>query len=854
MINAQTLLDVRMVDPDGDNAGTWYCEFDTSSYDGNIEIAAKGRDTVTRYAVWSSFITLEMNTDNIPDVTILNPIDQSTVGNNVQIEVSAEARNNLRKVEVRINSGPWLQAKRDGSTYKYRLDTTTINRQNPSFSIEARATDENGNVGRSMTTYARTKNSAVEPVVVEPQDRAMWIWEAASYNLFLNRGSRDVLDALAKDTSTFQSDAVTTFYLGIDHYYGMNIMEEEPDKVRDFVAWAHANGYKVHACIAGGTILPYMGAYERYHEAAVRRMEEVINYNLASAPNERFDGINVDIEPYIMPAFKTDKPSLQIEYLDGLQKMIQRRDAAGINLPFGTVIPKWYDTSDSASNIPWNGSTKWMSEHIQDISDYIGIMDYRDTADGTAGIIQGAVGELAYANQIGKPQSVVVGVETLDIANGGDPETITFREEGRTHMENELDKVYAAFNNDPAFAGIAMHHYDSVRYLPSDWSPDRITWEPPADDTPPSAVSSDPVATAFDYQRIDIQFDRAYDNTEVEEYYIYRSTTNNFTPGPTNLAGKTRALLFRDTGLLPNTTYYYKVAAVDVRGNIGPASDVTGATTDDTSLQPLIISTMDVTHTGTNAKVTLKVVDKETNQPLVAAVHGRFTYAAGRYIYGNTTADGLMSATSEAVASNLQVGFEPRGVTKDGYYWAKAYDFSEPITVNVQLNLLKLNLGELQPAFSPETTNYTATVAHDVTSITLTATADKKSSISFNRKHSKKGKNSRKVSLKEGENRVRVYVTSPDGTSKEYTITIIRSAPKPPISAENPNPDNPQPPGEPLPDNPQQPDGPQPDNPQQPDGPQPDNPQQPDEPQPDNPQQSDEPQPDNPQQPDGPTP
>ncbi|WJH35532.1 hypothetical protein N6H14_05825 [Paenibacillus sp. CC-CFT747] len=146
-----------------------------------------------------------------------------------------------------------------------------------------------------------------------------------------------------------------------------------------------------------------------------------------------------------------------------MRKMIGRRDAAGINLPFGPAIPKWFDTSPLAESITWNGSTKWLSEHVQDLSDYISIMDYRDTADGSAGITAGGEGEISYAETIGKPNSVVLGVETLDIANSGDPETITFREEGRTHMEAELDKVYTAFAGRKL---IRRHRHASLRFGP----------------------------------------------------------------------------------------------------------------------------------------------------------------------------------------------------------------------------------------------------------------------------------------------------------------------------------------------------------------------------------------------------
>ncbi|MFD1906726.1 hypothetical protein ACFSQ7_26090 [Paenibacillus rhizoplanae] len=38
--------------------------------------------------------------------------------------------------------------------------------------------------------------------------------------------------------------------------------------------------------------------------------------------------------------------------------MIDRRDTAGIRLPFGPAVPKWYDSSEQGANILWNGTTK----------------------------------------------------------------------------------------------------------------------------------------------------------------------------------------------------------------------------------------------------------------------------------------------------------------------------------------------------------------------------------------------------------------------------------------------------------------------------------------------------------------
>ncbi|EGK07656.1 fibronectin type III domain protein [Desmospora sp. 8437] len=674
VINGSKLISARMENAD-QGTGTWYYDLDTSRYDGEIDITAKGIDADTRGGVLSDPIRLVVDNPpvNIPTVNITDPADGSKVKKKVKVNVSVNAKNPIKEVQVRVNGGAWHAAARKNSQYVYEWESSGIG--DKTCSLEAKAVDSRGNVGKSMTTYVKVGAGTKEAITVKSQDRAMWIWENASYNLFLNPGSRTVLDAMAKDTATFDSDPITTLYVGVDKLDGMNILEEDPDKVRDFVSWAHGKGYQVQATIAGGTVIPYWATYPRYHGAAVREMEKVINYNIASAPDERFDGVNVDIEPYILPDFKTKKPHIQTAYLDLLEKMIQRRDTAGYNIPFGPAIPRWYDSSENAADIPWRGEEKWLSEHIQDISDYIAIMDYRDQAERPAGIIAQAQGEIDYAKKIGKPRSVVIGVETKDIADGSDPETITFREEGRTYMERELDKVYTAFGNNPAFAGIAMHHYDSIRDLPSVWGPNMRKWEPPADTTPPSALSSNPVAEASTYERINLRYGRAFDNTEVEEYWIYRSTTPGFTPGPSNLAGTSRGLSYSDHGLLPDTTYYYKVAAVDVKGNRGPVSGETSATTHHTTLKPMIIRDWKIHYDGTKMTVSMKVADRETGQGVPAAVAGRFTYMSGKYIQQPTAADGTWTAASQALPYQAgEAGFEPRRITADGYYWAAAYD------------------------------------------------------------------------------------------------------------------------------------------------------------------------------------
>ncbi|RKN76065.1 DUF7594 domain-containing protein [Paenibacillus ginsengarvi] len=780
VINGGQQADVVTDDPDADHTGTWHYSLDASKYGGQIELRVKGADAATRSTVWSAPVTLRVDRDTVqaPKVTIASPADGATVSGVVYVQVAVYASNPIGSVQVRIGSGPWQAAAPNGSYYELAWNSDGLGDR--TTSIEAKAADTVGKTGYSMTTYAKTGAGTSEPVLVRSQDRAMWIWEPAAYNLFLNPGSRDVLDAFSKDTATFGSDPVTTLYIAVGGFSGVNIMEDEPGKLQNFLAWAHLNGYQVHALIAGGTNPPYLGAYAAYHDTATKQIERVINFNLASPADARFDGVNVDIEPYISPDFKSPDRFLQKQYLDGLNKMIQRRNVSGTGLAIGPAIPRWYDTSADASAIEWNGTVKPLSQHIQDITDYISIMDYRDTADGSNGLIASAQGEIDYAASIGKPNSVVIGVETLDVANSSDPYDVTFRQKGRAALEQELDKVYAAFGTTSSFGGIAIHQYDSYRALPSYWGPGGTLWSPPEDVTPPTAVTAAPTASAVDYKQITVRYGRAYDNTEVDVYRIYRSVTSGFTPGPANLAGTSRSLTFQDTGLLPNTTYYYKVAAVDVRGNVGPVSAEASAKTGTTALKPLIVSGMKLAYNGSSAEVTLRVADYATGAAVAANVGGRFTYSDGKYVTVQTTADGIMTASSEAIPAGRQVGFMARTIDAPGYYYAKAYDKPQEATLypatGQGLTGLAISVGTLDQSFAPHVLSYSVNVDEQTEVLTVTpSAAAANAAVSVNGQPVASGTASANIPLPVGRSKIEVEVAEQSGGVYVYTITVVRA-------------------------------------------------------------------------------
>ena len=94
------------------------------------------------------------------------------------------------------------------------------------------------------------------------------------------------------------------------------------------------------------------------------------------------------------------------------------------------------------------------------------------------------------------------------------------------------------------------------------------------------------------------------------------------------------------------------------------------------------------------------------------------------------------------------------------------------------LSSLSLSSGTLTPTFATGTTNYTASVANSVTSITVTPTVtDSNATVKVNGTTVTSGSASGSISLNVGSNTITVLVTAQDGTTtSSYTVTVTRAA------------------------------------------------------------------------------
>jgi len=240
-----------------------------------------------------------------------------------------------------------------------------------------------------------------------PLRKALWVWNTAEI-----LASKELQQELLR---FLRAQGFTRIFLQLpEGKPGRNIPGEltlDPDKLRPLLATLNRAGVAVSA-LEG--FKDY--ALPEWHDGVLRTVENVIRYNQASDPSDRFSGIHYDVEPYLIKGFSGPlRQAFLRGYLELLEKIVQKTKSSQTH--FGVDIPFWYDATDEQTGKPmpvtFRGVSKAASEHVIDLVDEVAIMDYRTAAYGADGVIAMAQDELAYASKQGK--TVFVGLETTEL-------------------------------------------------------------------------------------------------------------------------------------------------------------------------------------------------------------------------------------------------------------------------------------------------------------------------------------------------------------------------------------------------------------------------------------------------------
>lgn len=183
--------------------------------------------------------------------------------------------------------------------------------------------------------------------------------------------------------------------------------------LRRFLQQAHQKQIEVHALDGYPEF-----ALREYHYIPLAVVEAVIDFNRRAATSQRFDGIHFDNEPHLLVGWQNPKQREQIlkEFLD-LNWKCQSLIRAERGLTFGVDIPFWWQEPDLATGrclgeVTYRGIRQAASLHCIDMLDNVGVMNYRDAADGMDGMIAHGRRLVAYADQANRA-IVYMGIETF---------------------------------------------------------------------------------------------------------------------------------------------------------------------------------------------------------------------------------------------------------------------------------------------------------------------------------------------------------------------------------------------------------------------------------------------------------
>lgn len=210
---------------------------------------------------------------------------------------------------------------------------------------------------------------------------------------------------------------------------------------RYFIKIANSNGIKVYA-LDGNP----MWALKNNRRELDSFLNWVIKYNNSKAQDEKFIGIHLDVEPYILSLWQTNRNKVISDYVEYISYI--KGFCAKNNLKVAVDIPFWFDEI----KIPKQKIN--LAEYTISQVDSINIMAYRDRAQSIIDIVKN---EINYGKKYNK--NIVISVETGNTKEG---ENITFYQEGLKFMLNEINKVDDYYKNIYNNYGFAVHYLENI--------------------------------------------------------------------------------------------------------------------------------------------------------------------------------------------------------------------------------------------------------------------------------------------------------------------------------------------------------------------------------------------------------
>ncbi|MAX27795.1 MAG: hypothetical protein CMJ19_25145 [Phycisphaeraceae bacterium] len=306
-----------------------------------------------------------------------------------------------------------------------------------------------------MMTHTIHAQQETPDLTAAPQSlnniQGIWVWR---FDSFATPDQRDELIGFCK---TYDINLLMVQIHTVKH----KAILRDADALAALISQAADHNIKVEA-LEGG---PEM-AEKKNLPSTLARLKMILDFNQSLPTGKKLVGIHYDIEPYTSPLWKKDmdsRQSVMTNLLDFAHIARKQLDAQTPAMTLAFDIPFWYDNKtkpDDNCVLTYNGQSKNLYQHLIDVSDYIGIMSYRQTAKGSNGVLAHVQNELDYARTVGK--KITPALETIELKSSP---TITFFGKTPQQFWTQHNLIRQELKNDPAFGGVLTHCYYGMKDL-----------------------------------------------------------------------------------------------------------------------------------------------------------------------------------------------------------------------------------------------------------------------------------------------------------------------------------------------------------------------------------------------------
>jgi alpha-tubulin suppressor-like RCC1 family protein len=267
----------------------------------------------------------------------------------------------------------------------------------------------------------------------------------------------------------------------------------------------------------------------------------------------------------------------------------------------------------------------------------------------------------------------------------------------------------------------------------------------------------------------------AYDSMAVSfDYGTTNAYGTNVAATPTPVSGGTATPVSAAiTGLLPGTTYHYRVNGINSVGTLNGADLTFTTLSNNANLANLVPSSGTLTpvfDAGTLSYTTIVPYYMTTIKvtPTLADANAQVK------VNGVAVSSGSASSSISLAEGSNSISI---AVTAQDGVTIQTYTLTVTRAAGPILSGLGLSSGTLSPAFASSTTAYTATIPGTTSSITFTpAWDDNNATVKVNGQSVASGAASNPIAVSYGNNStVSIAITAPDGLStRTYTLTLVR--------------------------------------------------------------------------------